>query len=468
MDADRGIGLGPDHQRQFARFSRALRRARAGLDQEVLAALRLRRLVVGGPGGLGLGRALRRDLGPERVDARQRRAGGRSGVCRARRRPQLVVDVARELALDAREARDQGLQNALQLRETRLGAPVGARLLGSELGQMGAERGMERGQRLRRVRARRRLSLTQPLEQLPHHRLRIVGPDGLRRQRVDAIVDSGDLPGKSLRIVVSGVEILKTTSDLVGDAHGDLPIHERRTARLELGLERMQQGLDRIEIDRGGDRIEPRAEVAENRLKPARADLGVGEAIELAAEFAQNRLEPAHAGVGVGEPIELDADLGRHRLEGARVGVRGAGGFEFGVEITHELFDRAGVDRSRRARFERLTHVVDASRQVVERARIDRGRSARASDFLIEPRRDLFQTPLDRRQRLGRRGAFDLPPRFGQKRGHLGRLEMGRGACAELARRGRRVRRSAAPSARAARCAKRRKRGGCALPPSAA
>ena len=79
----------------------------------------------------------------------------------------------------------------------------------------------------------------------------------------------------------------------------------------------MQQGLDRSEIDRGGDRIEPGAEVAENRLEPARADLGVGEAIELAAEFAENRLEPAHAGVGVGEPIELDADFGRHRLEGA-------------------------------------------------------------------------------------------------------------------------------------------------------
>ena len=87
---------------------------------------------------------------------------------------------------------------------------------------------------------------------------------------------------------------------------------------------------------------------------------------------------------------------------------------------------------SRRARLERLTHLVDAARQIVERARIDRGRSAGARDFLIEPRRDLLQTPLDRDQRLGRRGAFDLPPRFGEKSGHLGRLEMGRGACAEL------------------------------------
>ena len=49
--------------------------------------------------------------------------------------------------------------------------------------------------------------------------------------------------------------------------------------------------------------------------------------------------------------------------------------------------------------------------------RIDRGGSNGASDFLIEPRRDLLQTPLDRRQRFRRRGAFDLPPRFGQKSG---------------------------------------------------
>ena len=37
VDADRGIGLGPDHLREVAGFARALRRARAGLDEEVLA-----------------------------------------------------------------------------------------------------------------------------------------------------------------------------------------------------------------------------------------------------------------------------------------------------------------------------------------------------------------------------------------------------------------------------------------------
>ena len=175
----------------------------------------------------------------------------------------------------------------------------------------------------------------QPLEQLPYPWLRIVRVDGLRRQRVDAIVNSGDLPGKSLEIVVPGVEFPKTTGDLVGDALHDLAIRERRTARLEPGLERMQHGLDRSEIDRGGHRIEPGAEVTENRLEPARADLGVGDAIELAAEFAENRLEPAHAGVGVGEPIELDADFGRHRSEGAHVRVRPAGSLVSGVEIAH-------------------------------------------------------------------------------------------------------------------------------------
>ena len=267
----------------------------------------------------------------------------------------------------------------------------------------------------------------QPLEQLPHPWFRTVALDGFRRQRVDAIVDSGDLPGKSLGIVAPWVEILKTTGDLIGDALGDLPFLKRRTACLELGMERLQRGLDRIEIDRGSDRIEPGADVAKNRLEPARADLGVGEAIELAAEFAENRLEPAHSGVGVREPIELEVDFGRHRLKSAHVRVRPADRLESGVEIAHELFERAGVDRGRRARLERLTYVVDAPRQLVELVRIDRGGSARTSDFLIEPRRDLFETPLDRRQRFGRRGAFDLASRFGQKSGNLGGLEMGRG-----------------------------------------
>ena len=214
--------------------------------------------------------------------------------------------------------------------------------------------------------------------------------DGLRRQRVDAIVNSGDLRGKSLGIVVSGAEFLKTPGDLVGHAVGDLSIRKRRSARVDLGLERTQMCLDRTEIDRRSDRIEPGAEVGENRLEPARADLGVSEAIELAAELAQDRLEPANAGVRIGEPIELGADLGRHRLEDPRLLVRAATGLEFAVEIAHELFDRAGVDCRRRARFERLTHLVDPPRQVVERARIDSCGRVGASDFLIEPSGDLF------------------------------------------------------------------------------
>ena len=130
------------------------------------------------------------DLGAERLDARQRRAGGRSGRRRICGRPQLVIDFARKLALDARDARNQSFENALQVGKARLGPPVCARLFGSKLGQMGAERGMERGQGFRLAGTRRRLDLTQPVEQLPYRRVRIVGADG---QRVEAIVDSGDL-----------------------------------------------------------------------------------------------------------------------------------------------------------------------------------------------------------------------------------------------------------------------------------
>ena len=71
-------------------------------------------------------------------------------------------------------------------------------------------------------------------------------------------------------------------------------------------------------------------------------------------------------------------------------------------------------------------------RQIVEWAQIDRGRGVGASEFLIEPRRDLFQTSLNRRQRFRRRRAFDLAARFGEKSSNLGRLEIGRGARAEL------------------------------------
>ena len=57
--------------------------------------------------------------------------------------------------------------------------------------------------------------------------------------------------------------------------------------------------------------------------------------------------------------------------------------------------------------------------------------AVRASEFLIEPRCDLLQTPLDRDERRRGRGAFDLPTGFREKRGHLGGLELGSGARAE-------------------------------------
>ena len=59
--------------------------------------------------------------------------------------------------------------------------------------------------------------------------------------------------------------------------------------------------------------------------------------------------------------------------------------------------------------------------------RIDRRGRVLASDFLIEPGCDILQTPLDRGERLRRRGAFDLPTGFREKLGHLGGLELGSG-----------------------------------------
>ena len=51
--------------------------------------------------------------------------------------------------------------------------------------------------------------------------------------------------------------------------------HGRRARRacLQLGLERAQQRLDRIEINRRRGRVESRAKLVENRVEPPRADL---------------------------------------------------------------------------------------------------------------------------------------------------------------------------------------------------
>ena len=145
----------------------------------------------------------------------------------------------------------------------------------------------------------------------------------------------------------------------------------------------------------------------------------------------ENRVQPPRADLRIGEAIELVADFDKYRLEGLGVGVGTAGGGELGVEIAQKPFDGAGVDRCGRKRLERLADAINASRQVVERARIERCGSVRASEFLIEPRRDLLQTPLDRDERRGGRGAFDLPTGFREQRGHLGGLEVGSGTRAK-------------------------------------
>ena len=107
------------------------------------------------------------------------------------------------------------------------------------------------------------------------------------------------------------------------------------------------------------------------------------------------------------EAVELAGDFGEDRLEGLGVGVGAAGDGELGVEIAQEPFDGAGVDRCERKRLKRLADAINTARQVVERAGIDRRGSVRSSDLLIEPRRDLFQTSLDRDKRRWRRRATE-------------------------------------------------------------
>ena len=97
--------------------------------------------------------------------------------------------------------------------------------------------------------------LAQLFKQLPNDRLRIVGSTALCRQRIDAIVDRVDLLGDGLQVDLAGAHIVKSASDLVGDLFDDLPVDGRSCACLQLGLERAQQRLDRIEINRRRDRV---------------------------------------------------------------------------------------------------------------------------------------------------------------------------------------------------------------------
>ena len=125
VDSDRRVGPRPDNLSEVASFARALGRASAGLDQEVLAVGRLKRPIFRGRSCFGRGRALRRAFVGQRLDAWQWGADRRDGARRSGWRPQLLVDVlGRKFALNALETRSQRLEDALQIREPRLRALV--------------------------------------------------------------------------------------------------------------------------------------------------------------------------------------------------------------------------------------------------------------------------------------------------------------------------------------------------------
>src|ERR1700684_2444092 len=109
----------------------------------------------------------------------------------------------------------------------------------------------------------------------------------LRAHRIDAIIDRGDLLGDGLQVDLAGVHIVKSANDLVGDLFNDFTVDGRSRACLKLGLKRAQQGLDRIEINRRPNRVQPRATVAEHWVQLPRVDLRSSEAVELVADFRE-------------------------------------------------------------------------------------------------------------------------------------------------------------------------------------
>ncbi len=438
VDADCRIGLGPDHLREFARFACALRAARAWLDQEVLAVGGVRRRIVAATRSLGL----RRHFRGKRLDACRRRTDRQGGRVSGRW-PHFLVDViAGQLALDAGEALGQSLENALQIGEARLRAPVRARLFHLQLGQMRVERGVDGGRGLERRRAFRLLGVAQFFKELPDDRSWIVGRR-LCRQRVDAIVNRVDLLRERFQLALAGAHIAKPAGHLVGDVLDDLPLDGRIGGGLELRFERAQQRLDRIEIERGCDRVDSRAKLAERRLQLARAGLAVREAVELVPDFDE------------------------HRLKRLRIAVGGPRGVQLGVELAQQHFDRTGVDRCGR----------DASPATAARCRCGapgrrtgRGRSRRKRSGGPSPDRAAPRSvPAAARSRRALPAGWSVRsvgrlPQAARPSRPIRNAERG---SRQAARRGRPAPRSAAPAAPAAASAAPRKPGDCAPPRSA-
>ena len=256
-------------------------------------------------------------------------------------------------------------------------------------------------------RAIRPVGLAQPFEQLPHDRLldrRPVRPlpparrCGRRSCRSAGRRLPGRLGGRSHREVGGRPRRRPVQRPGVRWAH---------RPRLQFRLERTQQGFDRIEVN------------------------GDATASSRAPNSWRIGSSCARAGLRVDEAVELVADFDKYRLEGLSIGVGAAGGGELGVEIAQKPFDRAGVDRCGRSASR------DCRTPSIRRAKSSNGPGSiaaggvRASNFLIEPRRDLLQAPLDRGERRRGGGAFDLSTGFREKRGHLGGLEVGSGTYAE-------------------------------------
>ena len=268
VDADRGIGLGPDNLCEFAGFARALRRSRAGLDEEVLAIGRLRRRIFGARRRLGLATRCGATSGPKASTPGNAELTDGAGFAGSGWRPQLLVDVVgRKFALDARETRSQGLQNALQIRETRLRALVSARLFGSEFGQMRAKRRVDRGRTLCCERAACPVGLAQLFKQLC-----TTGPgsSGLAAFAASTSMRSWIVSicwATASRVDLAAAHILKSASDLVGDLFNDLPVDGR--AALASNLASSERSSVSIGLRSTGD-ASIRTQLVENRLAARR------------------------------------------------------------------------------------------------------------------------------------------------------------------------------------------------------
>ena len=145
-------------------------------------------------------------------------------------------------------------------------------------------------------------------------------------ERVQTVVDIGDLLAEHLRVDLTGDAILQPPHDMIGDLFDGAASEGRGADRVQLGADFGQQRFD-----------------------------GVRRGVLVAGGAERRRDLAIHPG----------RDMLQQRSQFTRVSLT-LGFVQSRVELLQRQFEAAGVDGRLRARLERLADAIDAARQIVE------------------------------------------------------------------------------------------------------